>query len=329
MSANTHVDRLLTDHAIAYIRNNPGAARQALTQPVPVTRTSDLIYVWDRADFLRDDFRGTGYGDAAPIWRPGGATVRYQIQPEALAAQIVWQERDNADDPAQYERALVEGLMSKALYAEDRVFAASVMLDTSWASSNRLVGVSSSPTGLQFLSFAQSGSDPIGVIERGRDIARTQTGGGAVPNVLVVSADVDRTLRSHSQIQTKINAAISGNGILTGAARREQMAGIFGVDRYVVIDVARVTSVEGNATVTTTDLSSGQMCLMHAPSSPSLVSPAAVKLFELRGPAVTGVGAVRRWTDDRLRSDMIEAMIGIDARVTANVAGVHFASCLA
>lgn len=327
MSSQLHVDRLLTDQAIAYIRANPGAARQALNSPIGVTRLSDLYYTWDRGDFLRDDMRQIGYGDAAPVWRPGAARSSYAIRPEALAAQIVWQERDNSDDPAGYETGLVEGLMSKAIYAEDRIFAASVMLNTSWATSNRLVGVSATPSTLEFLSFAQSGSDPIGQIERGRDIVRTQTG-GTPANVLVVSADVDRTLRTHSQIQAKINSAISASGQLTGAARREQMAGILGVDRYVVIDVSRATSVEG-ATVAVSDLSTGQMCLMYVPQRMALNTPAAVKLFELRGEAVTGINQVRRWAEPRLRSDMIEVMVGIDARVTSNVSGVHFASCLA
>lgn len=328
MSANLHVDRLLTDQAIAYIRTSPGAARQALTAPIGVTRLSDLYPVWSQADFLRDDMRQIGYGDEAPIWRPAASRAQYQIRPEALAAQIVWQERDNSDDPAGYETGLVQGLMAKAIYAEDRIFASSVMLNTSWATSNRLVGIASGPTGLQFLSFAQTGSDPIGQIERGRDIVRQQTG-GTPANVLVVSADVDRVLRVHPQVQNKINSVISANGVITGAARREQMAGIFGVDRYVVIDVSRVTSVEGNATVTVSDLSSGQMCLFYAPTGAQMNTPAAVKLFELRGEAISGVNQVRRWTEPAKRSDIIEVMVGIDARVTSNVSGVHYASCLA
>lgn len=327
MSSQLHVDRLLTDQAIAYIRANPGAARQALTSPIGVTRLSDLYPIWSREDFLRDDMRQIGYGDAAPVWRPAASRASYAIRPEALAGQIVWQERDNSDDPAGYESGIVAGLMGKALYAEDRIFAASVMLQGSWASACQLTGVSTSPTGAQFLSFAQSGSDPIGVVERGRDIVRTQTGGQSA-NVLVVSADVDRTLRTHSQIQAKINNVISANGQLLGAARREQMAALFGVDRYVVVDVARVTSVEG-ATATISDLSSGTMCLFYAPAGAQMNTPAAVKLFELRGEAVTGVGQVRRWTAPALRSDMVEVMIGIDARITSNVSGCHFTACLA
>ena len=329
MTRTAHVDRLLTDLAVGYVRQNPSAARLALGDPYRVKRTSDRYFVWSRDDFLRDDMALTGPGVEAPLWVPRGSTGTYQIDPYKLATLIVWEERDNADDPAGFERGKIAGLMSKARYREDALFAGRAMLNTSWAASNRLVGVSASPSTGEFLSFIQSGSDPIGIIERGRDTVRTQTGGRAA-NVLVVSADVDRTLRVHSQIQSKINSAISASGQLTGAARREQMAGILGVDRYVVIDVSRATNIEGAATAVS-DLSTGQMCLMYVdPSATSDgASAQAMRFFELSGEAYPGVGSVRRWTDDAKAADVIEVQTAVDFRVVGDVAGVHFASCLA
>lgn len=320
---NAHVDRLLTDQAIAYTRSGVSVARRALAV-VPVERSSDLYLTWSRADFLRRSARVTGYGDAAPVWRPSASTTQYQALSRKLTGQIVRKARRDADDPAGYERGIVEGIMGNILLEEDLLFQSTCLTAASWASTNRLTGINSgTPTSVQFLSFPTAGSDPIAAVEQGRDIVRLQTG-GLRANVLVVSADVDRVLRTHSTVRTIATAIVQGSGPIQGAARREQMAAIFDVEDYIVLDTSQVTSPE-NATVVMADVATGVMVLMYRPpASQAAMGAAAAKVFEVRGGT-----AVRRWADEPTDSDMIECGTEIDVRITSNVSGVHFASCLA
>ena len=325
---NTHVDVLLTDQAIAFARTKPSTARR-LIPFTPTDKQSNLYPVWGRGSFLRDDMRPKGRGDEAPIWRPDLSNVRYVIQPEHLKAQLIWDERDNANDPAQYERGHVLGLVGKSTYAEDRIFAATYMLNTSWASSNRYVGVSSNPSGQQFLSFAQSGSDPYGVIELGRAIVRTQTGGQYEPNKLVVSPDVDRVLRTHPSIITRALAVVQGGGTIQGAVSRAQMAAVLGVDQYEVLDASRATSVEG-AAVTVSDLSSGTMVLAYLSDDMSDYAPSAARVYEWSQGRPDGApGSIRRFKRPEKSCDEIQIETAITCQITSDVSAVHFASCLA
>jgi hypothetical protein len=326
MPRELHVDTLLTDQAIAYIRRKPSVMRRVLPV-VPVTRESDLYTIFNREDFNRSLFRDVGLGDRAPEWIPGAANDRYLVRPQHLSAPIFWRRRREANDPAQYESAIVQGLIGQARLAEDLLFAREVMVAGAWASSNQLTGVASgTPGATQFLSLRATGSSPIGLVERMKDIIRQQTMSIADRFRVVVSSDVHVVLKTHPELLTRTLASVQGGGVMQGSVKLEQMALLLDVDAYDVIDAAYITSAPG-ATAAIADVAAGVFLVLGDVSvgTDADMTPAAAKLFDLSGEDIVksgeGTGAVRRWTEDARKLDMVEACVASTCEITSQWMG--------
>ena len=327
MPDSIHYDQTLSEYAVMQDGKDVSYVCNQAAEPSPVKRRADRYSVYSRDDFARDDFQPRAPGTEAAELSHSVSTDTYYCDGFGGKVKVIWEERDNDDDPVAYEQAKVARLMRAAAIKRERLFAATAMLNTSWASANRMVGDASSGAGLNFVRFDQSGGDPVDAIGEAQDLLAIGTG-GKKGNVLVVTRDVHRHFKSNSSLleRIKYTGGPSGNPAMVTP---QMLAQLFEVEKYLVVDATYNSSVEGNATQTHGFVSSNQMLLMY--QSKEKYAPTALRQFswseydKALGP---GKIAVFRYDEPKLKSTFIETDINVDFKVVASTAAVHFATPL-
>lgn len=325
MPANSHFDRTLTDHVVGYMRRAEGFIANLAAPPVKVQRQSDRYQIFDRNDFSRDEFKPRAPGTPAQILDARMSSDTYYCDVYAGKTQIIHRERDNSDDPAGYEQAKTELVMGGAMVKRERLFVARAHLNTSWASTNRMVGTGASVANLDFVQFNQSGADPVGTLLRAHTLIRRGTNGRKA-NVLSVSPNVHDAFLTSSAILERIK--YTGGPTNPALITDSMLAQVFGVEKYLVPYSVYASNAEG-VTAAYADVASGDMVLMY--QAPEKFAPTAIRQFAWspydEASSAERV-AVRKWTDLDIESDWVETQLAPDFKVVANTAGVHFASCL-
>jgi hypothetical protein len=329
MSGGLHVDRVLTDQAIAYFRNNKLAIASQAVPPVAVSRRGDRYQTWTANDMQRSEARIRADGTASAVVTAARSSATYYCDRYAAKAQIILPEMANDDDPAAYEMTKVRLASDMVLLRREQLFATAALTNTSWASTHRFVGHASSESGLNFIQFNGTAPNPILSVDRAKDLVIQYTN-GYKPNVIVVTPDVHNVLRSSSAILDRIK--YMGSAADPAMATEAVLAEVFGVEKYLVLYTPRATNLEG-ATAAVSYLSTDSMVLMYSPSSQTKYEPSAIKQFSWSEYDTAKDGGdrptVKRWNEEAIESDWVEAEIAVDFEVTCNVAAVHFADVLA
>lgn len=327
MTDQMHVDQTLTDYAVMWDGKAVNYIGNAAAEPRPVKRRSDRYSVYSRDDFARDDMQPRAPGTEAAELSASVSSDTYYCDSYGGRVKIIHEERDNEDDPVAYEQAKVAKLMRAASIKRERLFVAAAMVNSAWASTNRMVGDASSGSGLNFIRFDQSGGDPVQAVGEAKDLIALGTAGEEA-NVLVVTRDVHRYFKSQSSILERIKYT-GGPSVNPAMVTPEMLAQLFEVQKYLVVDGVYNSSVEGNATQTHAFMASNQMLLMY--QSADKYSPTALRQFswseydQAKGP---GKIAVRRYDDIPKRVTWIETDVCCDFKVVASTAAVHFATPL-
>jgi hypothetical protein len=326
MAGEVHYDQTLTDYAVAWeARTVQFIANQAAV-PVPVKRRADRYSVYSQADMGRDDMALRAPGAPTVVLTQGASTDTFYCDNYGGKIQVIWQERDNDDDPAAYEQSKVSRLIRAAAIRRERLFAATALLNTSWASTNRMTGTASTQSGLNFTRFSASGSDPVLTIHTAHDLIRAGTA-GEKGNVLVMTPDVYHALKSNAAIIDRIK--YTGTGSSPSSVTPNALAQLFDVDQVLIPYSNYTSSVEGATLATANTAGVNQMVLMY--QSPEKFSPTALRQFVWSPYDDAGNDSrvsVRRWDDQAVESTWLEAQVCLDFKVVANAAAVHFATTL-
>lgn len=327
MSANSHFDRTLTDAAVMFDRAPGLYVANLAAPPVPVDRQSDRYQIYSRNDFGRDEFKPRAPGASAEILDVSMSSDTYYCDVFAGKMRMPHEIRDNSDDPAAYEQARVRMLMDGAALKRDRQFLAVANLNTSWTSTNRMVGHASSNASLNFIQFDATGGDPIHTVTRAHSLIRQGTN-GRKGTVLVVGA----TLHDHFLTNDAVLERISYGGSMSNPAMitEQILAALFGVEKYLVAGVTYATNTEG-ATAAYADLMTDAMVLMY--QSADKYAPTAIRQFSWT-PYDDAKGSdsrvsIQRWeAEPDQHCTNLSAEIAMDFKVVSDTAGVHFADCL-
>jgi hypothetical protein len=325
MPANSHFDRTLTDYAVGYMRGAAGFVANLACPPVKVDRQSDRYQIFNRNDFSRDEFKPRAPGTPAQILDARMSSDTYYCEVYAGKTQIIHRERDNSDDPAGYEQAKTALVTGGAMVKRERLFVARAHLNTSWASTNRMVGTSASAANLDFIQFNQSGNDPVATLLRAHTLVRRGTNGRKA-NVLSVSPNVHDSFLTNTAILERIK--YSGGPSNPALITASMLASVFDVEKYLVPYSVYASNAEG-VTAAYADVASGDMVLMY--QAPGKFEPTAIRQFcwsQYDAASSPERVAVRKWTDEDIESDWVETQLAPDFKVVADSAGVHFASCL-
>jgi len=315
-----HVDTYLTNMSVGYVQKSEKFFADKLFPTVKVTKQTDLYPVWPKGAFFRDQVQARPLGGAVPIVGFDVGSASYLCTEYGLGTMIDDRTRNNADKPLDPDKASMRLLVGQHMIKRDRIAATTYLKAGVWGTD--VAGVNASPDDDEFLQFDQSGSDPIGVIARYKDMVAEQT--GYEPNTLTLGRATKRVLKEHPAIQDKIK--YTQKGIITD----ELLAALFEVERILTPSAIYNTAKEGATDNMQFIVDSKCMLLSYAAKEPAMEEPSGGYTFAWTGllPGATADwgGVIERGRGERNHSDYIEARAAYDIKLVCPDVGVFFAN---
>lgn len=315
--SDAHIDRAMTNISVAYFQDQSNFIADKVFPVIPVQRQSDLYYVYNKGDFMRDEARErAAFSESAGGDYGVEAAEPYYCRKHAFHKDVSPEERLNYDEPLDADKDATTFVTQKMLIRREMAWASKFFVTGVWGT--ELTGIASgTPTAGQFLQWDQTGSDPI------RDITNASVGMASAtayrPNTLVLSPYAFYALKNHYDILDRIK--YTQKGIVT----TDLLATLFEVD-HVYVAWSVVNSADKGATDDVDFIFGKNALLCYTPSTPGLRQPAAGYIFAwtgLEGAGAYGNRIVRLPMDMLgLGTERIEGELAFDCKQIAPDMGI-------
>lgn len=320
---DVHIDAPLSNFAMQY-KNLEFIALQVLST-LPVGKKSGKFFKYLKGAWFRDEaaIRAPGArsrGGGFPI-----TTGTYYCDEWAWHDDVPDEVRDNADAPLKPDQDSTEFCVNKILLRLERLIAALVMTAANWASGHTEDAEGGWVSG--------DNSTFIADIEAGINTVLSNT--GHRPNALVIDYTTYTKIRQDNLVLDRIKH--TQKGVVT----KDMIASLFDLDR-VLVGTAVYSSAEETAAgddftavkIWETNAGKGSGVLLYAPRIVGPKQPTAGVIFrwvrETIAALMTQVPSdampvgVRKWRDEDIHSDRIEAFMDVDAALTGSDMGFLF-----
>lgn len=312
-----HVDRALTNMSVAYMQDESNYIADKVFPIVPVKRQSDLYYIYNTGDFLRDEAQVRGRIAESAGGDYDLATDVYYCKKHAFHKDVAPEDRVNYDEPLDADKDAQIFVSQKMLIRREMEWASKFFKAGVW---NREVsGVSATPSDGQAIYWNLETSNPINDITQ--EGIRMASLTGYKPNTLVLSPYVFNALKNHFDILDRIK--YTETGIVTTSL----LASLFEVQNVYVAWAVVNTGKKGAADDVGFIMGKNAL-LCYANPNPSLRSASAGYIFTWTG--LMGAGAygnrIVRIPMDLLGLgvERIEGEIAFDAKKVGDDLGVFF-----
>lgn len=319
-----HIDRALTNISVAYMQDASVFIADKVFPKIPVQKQSDLYFIYDRGDFLRDEASERAPGTESA----GGEYNIHQSDPYfcrvyAFHKDINEQERVNADVPLTPDQDATEFVSQKLLIKRERLWAETFFKAGVWGKD--ITGIASgTPTATQTLQWSQPTSDPIKVIKN--ESTKMQEETAFRPNTIVMTPYVRDELLNHPDFIDRIKYTQMG-------IMNEQLIGtLLGIPSIhvanAIFNSAKKGAAEDNKFVMGKDL-----LLCYVEQRPGLKKPSAGYIFTwtgLKGAGAFGNRIVRipmPWLG--MDTERVEGEMAFDMKIIAKDLGVFFKDIVA
>lgn len=315
-AAQLHVDRWLTNMAIAWSQDEAKFIASRVFPTIPVNNQSDLYLIYEKGAFYRTgQMRPRPLGGRPQVAGYETAEGQYRCEEWALETQIDDRERANADQPADPDMAGTLLLSSQALIQRDTLWTQSFFTTGQWGSD--YTGVAASPGASQFLQWDQSGSDPIQFLRNRRRVVGGKT--GYTPNKLVFGPTAWEAFINHPDVVDRVKFTQAAANV---AATEEQIAAaLLHVDEVLIPEGVANTAAEGQADNIGYIVNPTSVLLAYAAPAPSIRTPSAGYGFAWTGllPGVSNAfgGVIERGRDELAHSDILQVRASYDQRIVA------------
>lgn len=315
---DAHIDRALTNVSVAYLQDASAFIADKVFPIVPVKRQSDVFYVYDKGDFMRDEaqVRGAATESAGGDYGVEAASP-YYCKKHAFHKDVTSEERTNYDEPLDADTDATDFVSQKMLIRREMEWGSKFFKAGIWGT--EIEGKAASPSDGQALQWDQLASNPIQDIT---DAAVKMAGEtGFKPNTLVLSPYAFNALKNHEDILDRIK--YTQKGIVTA----DLLATLFEVDNvYVAWSV--VNSAKKGAANAVDFIMGKHALLCYSAPRPALRTPSAGYIFAwtgLEGAGAYGNRIVRLPMDMLgLGTERIEGEIAFDAKQICSDLGVFF-----
>ena len=211
-----------------------------------------------------------------------------------------------------------QGLLAKEILWGSTFFTTSV-----WGTD--MTGVSSGPTGNQFLQWNDAASNPIEDVRLGKTTVLQST--GFRPNTLVIGQQVYDKLVDHPDITGRV--VYGGNNSQPAMVNKQTLAALFEVDRVLVAEAIQNTANEAQ-TASHSFILGKRALLCYVPPSPGLMTPASGYTFTWNQYEQAALGtSISRFRMEHLRSDRVEINMAYGYELVASELGYFFTSAVA
>ena len=316
---DVHVDKPLTNIAIAYAQEPGVFIADRVFPVVPVAKQSDVYFTIPRGAWFRDEMQKRAPGAESAERTHTVGSDSYLCDVWALHENLADQVRANYDSPLQADREITEGLSQAGMIRKEKAWATAFFTSGLWTGDYTGVD-SATPGASQFGRWDRADSTPIEDIRLGKRNVHERT--GFRPNKLVMGREVYDALLDHPDIVGRLD-----RGQTTGAAivMRQNLAALFELDEVLVMDSVENTAAEG-ATDVFAFIGGKSALLVYAAPSPGLYVPSAGYTFSWTG--LMGAGALgmrmKRMRIETRESDRMEIQMAFDQKLVAADLGQFF-----
>lgn len=316
--SDLHVNVPLTNVSVAWMQDSDAYIADKVFAKCPVKKQSDLYWKYSKSDWRRTDVAKRAPSTESPGVGWNVTTDQYYAHVYAVHKDIDDQLRANADSVFALDKDATEFITNQLLLKRDLDWNDTFFKTNVW--DTEYVGA------VDFTKWSDAGSDPIGDVARWILDYRKLT--GFKPNKMVLGAEVMNALKQHPDIIDRIK--YTQKGIVS----EDLIATLFNIDQLytsyaTIADGANIADAALQDADATYDFmtNSKSVLMCYAPSSPSLMTPAAGYTFTWNG--YLGGNSqgikIKRFRMEPIASDRIEAEMTYDMKVVSPDMGV-FAS---
>ena len=325
--SDLHVNTPLTNLSVAYMQDPNDFVAWRMFPIVPVQKQGDQYYIFNQADFFRDDYQPRAPG--TPVAMSGYRLSKdtYYCERDALGVPISDPERANADPVvANLDQGAVEFLTGQMLVHDEIDWVTGYLSSGIWTGASSTESLSGSSdatvsTSTGFLQWDDVASTPIEDIAGERGAIHSRTGKWA--NKLCMNSQVWTALKNHPDIIDRIK--YTQKGIVT----RDLVASLFEVDEILVAGGIKNTANEYASSTggagTYSYIAGKSAPLAYVTPSPGLKVATAGYQFvwtAASGSPPSGMGGrVKRYRNEALESDIVEMEKWRDFKVVAATLG--------
>jgi hypothetical protein len=320
-----HVNRPLTNISIHFTQDNEDFVADRAFQSIPVGKRSDEYYVYERADFFRDEMRERAPGTQSAGGGFDLGTANYRARYWALHRDLDEQVLENYDDPLDAEIETTEWLSLQALIRKERLWNDQYFVAGVWATDSVgvVAGGAAIETDFTFWSDYVN-STPIQNIRLARSFMKRRTGKKA--NIMIIGNDVFDVLMDHPDIVERINRGQTDGPAL---ADLDSLARMFQMESIMVMGGVYNTAAKGEAE-NNVFIGGNHAVIAYRPPNPGRMTPAAGYTFTWTGMSGSGPQGqrIKRIPMDELEADRVEIGMAFDQKVVAPELGFRFQAAL-
>jgi hypothetical protein len=322
-----HINRWLTDMAIAWSQDEDKFIAGKVFPVVPVAKRSDLYVKYDKGYFYRDEMAARPLGGRPKVTGYELESGTYVCEEEALESRIDDRERDNADQPLDPDVTATMLLTGQAMIHRDRVWTEKFFKTGVW--NVNWEGQETAPDKAEeeedkFLQFDQTGSEPIEFFDQRRIDITSKT--GYEPQIIVLGADVYRVLKNHPAVVERIK--YTQRGIVTA----DILAELFDVEKVLVPMGVYNSALEGSEDNINFIVNRKAALMVYAAPAPTIKAPSGGYSFAWTGllPGVSNAfgGVIERGREELAHSDVFQVRTAYDMEITAPDLGEFFNACV-
>ena len=304
---DAHIDRALTNISVAYLQDASAFIADRVFPKLPVKRQSDVYYIYNKGDFMRDEAKVRGAGTESAGGDYGvEASTPYYCRKHAFHKDVTPEERANYDEPLDADTDAADFVSQKMLIRREMEWSSKFFTAGVWG---REISGGDAAGENTAIKWDKPTSNPIKDITGAAVKMAGET--GFKPNKLVLSPYAFDALKNHEDILDRIK--YTQRGIVT----EDLLATLFGLDE-VLVAWGVVNSAAKGADNAIDFIMGKNALLCYAAPRPALRKPSAGYIFTwtgLEGAGAYGNRIVRLPMDILgLGTERIEGEIAFDAK---------------
>ena len=313
-AGDVHVNTPLTNFSQRYGQSASVFIAQRAMPNLTVSKQSDLYYVFNRADFLRDEaqLRADGTESAGGGFRL--STDTYFANVYAWHKDVTDRQRANADNQVALDQSATSWVTQKLLIKREILFQQAFFAASVWATDV-------TPTTL----WDAASSDPIDDIRTGKRVVQLNT--GFRPNRMLIGRTCYDALLDNDAILDRITGGATT--AIPALVMKQKLTELLELDEILIMD-----AIYNSAKIDKTDpdvatynfVGDKDALLYYAPATVSLDEPTAGVQFSWNGylGATSSGQRISRFRADLRQADRIEGEMAFDYKVTGTELGYFF-----
>jgi hypothetical protein len=328
---------LLTDFAVGYVQAADNFVANRVAPIVPVDEQTAKFRIFDKADFLRDEYAARAPGSPAASANFKQTLGTYLCENYSLKHPMPDELRKNYDarGPQVADKAASMFLAQKALIKRERLMVSKLVAASTWTAQVDQTGVASGPGANQFLQFHTAAgaevatSNPIDVLTQAVEAVKMSVGHKA--NRILMPGNVWSSIRRHSVVR-----AMLSNDSLKVPTMQDVAALLDIPPDSIVVSNAVYNSAAEPAAATMAYAMGKHILVLYVDDNADISLPTASKQFswapfdDIKEAAASGAPGVRQWrdADESARTDWYGGEIYTDMKVTAADAGCYLTAVI-